>query len=714
MNNRVLKIGLMLICLSTMASATSILWVSDCWNEATPHDRGFIERLTAEGYTVARMQDPQVMTEAKRNEANGYDLVIVGRHGASGNYINTGEVALWNSITKPMINMNPYVWRSGHWKWFNATGITNPNVSDNMLVIDKTSPVFAKVTLDANDQVDVISQGIMSMLQITNAGNGKILATRAVTGGQWVWIAQWTTGTEFYAGSGQFATAPRMAFATSEAGGSGDGFYNLTEEGGKMFSNAVYLMSGATFNRFPVANAGTDFIVYVEDTIQPVGTVFDPDTETVAIEWSKLDGPGIVTFSDAAVLNPVVSFSVKGTYTLQMQANDGDNTVKDTITVYVRDHADDKMLSHWDFEGLPDPNTLVDIENGFNGDFHHIVAGSEPNVISGHMSDTAVNFNSVQYWEVPNTLTGDPNGNYNTTRTGLSVAAWAKVEGEGGGPSPSTPMLIGYNTAGWRFQINANRWNLVQSGGTQREVFSVRQVFRPAWQHVVGVFDGPNHQMKIYIDGILDTTADMPAGYTLGTGTLPLQIGNRADAERMWPGMVDDIRVYNYALSDTEILALAAGGDKAPLITAGPDQTVFYKGVPVPMDATLLIDDGVPAPLSLTWSVAQVPTGVDPASVTFTDTAAEDPGVTFPTVPGIYVLRLAATDGVYNLMDEITVSLTIPTCENVLTDGLGMAADLSGPNGTPDCYINIYDFAVIANNWLECNNPADADCFFPY
>lgn len=708
--NKTVKIGLLLICLSTMASATSILWVSDCGTETTPHDRGFIERLTAEGYTVTRMQSPQDMTTAKRDEANTYDLVIVGRHASSGNYINTGEMALWNSITAPMINMAPHLFRSSHWKWLNATGIAN--YSDNMLVLAKTDPVFNKVILDATDQVDALSQGATSMLQITNAGNGTVLATRATSGGQYVWIARWDAGKEFYSGSTQFATAPRMVFTASEAGGNGDGFYNLTDEGWKMFSNAVYQMSGATFNRLPVMNAGTDFIVYVENTVQPVGTVFDPDTENVAIEWSKLDGPGTVTFSDTTVLNPIISFSVKGTYTLQMQVNDGDNTVKDTITVYVRDHADDTMLSHWDFESLPDPNTLVDITNGFNGTFHHTVDGSEPNVVSGHMSATAVNFNAAQYWEVPTTL-GDVDPNYASTRTGLSVAVWARVEGEIAGLA--TPMLIGYDLAGWRFQINANRWNLVQTiNSVNTEVYSVRSVFRPAWQHVVGVYDGPNAQMKLYIDGVLDSTKTVTSGFLLGTGTMPLQIGNRADAVRMWPGMVDDIRVYNYALSDAEILALAAEGDKAPLITAGPDQTVFYKGTPVPMDATLLIDDGMPAPLSLTWTVAQVPTGVDLASVVFSDATAEDPGVTFPTVPGIYVLRLAATDTVYDLTDEITVSLTIPTCENVLTDGLGMAADLSGPNGTPDCYINIYDFAVIATNWLECNNPADADCTFPY
>jgi len=711
--NKTVRIGLLLVCLSTMASATSILWVSDGIEQSPANltrEAGFIDRLVAEGYTVDRLAGPRTMDTAKRDLANTYDLVIISRWADSGQYAsNATEVSLWNSITTPMINLNGYLWRNNRWKWLNGT---ESNTSANLVVVLADDPIFKNVAINENNQVDVLSQGVSTTVTTGSPGNGTLVAYRADAGTPYVWIARWDAGTEFYPGAGQTAGGPRLAFAAGESGGTGDGTYNLTEDGGKMFSNAVYQMSGATFNRIPVINAGTDFIVYVEDTIQPVGTVFDPDTETVTIEWSKLTGPGTVTFSDAAVLSPVISFGAKGTYTLQMQVNDGNNTVNDTITVYVRDHADDKMLSHWDFESLPDPNTLVDIAGDFDGIFHHL-ANAEPNLVAGHISPTAVNFMAQQYWEIPNSL-GNVDPNYASTRTGLSVAVWAKVEGEINGLA--TPMLIGYDLAGWRFQVNANRWNLVQSGTTERNVFSVRPAFRPEWQHVVGVFDGVNHQMKIYIDGILDSTADMPVGYTLGTGTLPLQIGNRADTPfaRLWPGMVDDLRVYNYALSEAEIATLAAQGDKTPLINAGPDQTVFYKGTPVQMDATRLIDDGMPAPLSLTWSVAQLPPGVDPATIIFSDINAEDPGVTFPRVPGIYVLRLSATDTVFNLVDEVTVLLTIPSCENVLADGLGMATDLSGPNGTPDCYVNIYDFAVIANHWLECNNPADADCTFPY
>ncbi|MBN1435822.1 MAG: DUF4091 domain-containing protein [Sedimentisphaerales bacterium] len=43
-------------------------------------------------------------------------------------------------------------------------------------------------------------------------------------------------------------------------------------------------------------------------------------------------------------------------------------------------------------------------------------------------------------------------------------------------------------------------------------------------------------------------------------------------------------------------------------------------------------------------------------------------------------------------------------------------ADVSGPvNGMPDCYVNLYDLAFLAGQWLWCSDPADPDCdeFWP-
>jgi beta-galactosidase len=45
-------------------------------------------------------------------------------------------------------------------------------------------------------------------------------------------------------------------------------------------------------------------------------------------------------------------------------------------------------------------------------------------------------------------------------------------------------------------------------------------------------------------------------------------------------------------------------------------------------------------------------------------------------------------------------------CSDVLACGLKLDADLSGPAGTPDCRINLYDLAVMAADWMQSDIPA--------
>jgi hypothetical protein len=132
------------------------------------------------------------------------------------------------------------------------------------------------------------------------------------------------------------------------------------------------------------------------------------------------------------------------------------------------------------------------------------------------------------------------------------------------------------------------------------------------------------------------------------------------------------------------------------------------------MDGTLLVNDGVPAPATLQWAVELVPAGVDPNLVIFSDDSIEDPTVTFPNVGGLYTLSLTADDAELPAVDYIDINLVIPTCADVLADGLGIGADLSGPEGVSDCRVDIYDFAAMASDWLRCNDPTDATCDWAY
>jgi len=91
-------------------------------------------------------------------------------------------------------------------------------------------------------------------------------------------------------------------------------------------------------NQAPVVNAGPDLVVYLPATATPNGTVTDdglPPGSTLSIQWSKLSGPGTVTFSNATSASTTASFSEAGTYVLRLTANDTEFTTGDETTITV-------------------------------------------------------------------------------------------------------------------------------------------------------------------------------------------------------------------------------------------------------------------------------------------------------------------------------------------------------------------------------------------
>jgi hypothetical protein len=78
-----------------------------------------------------------------------------------------------------------------------------------------------------------------------------------------------------------------------------------------------------------------------------------------------------------------------------------------------------------------------------------------------------------------------------------------------------------------------------------------------AWHHVVMTYDGANQ--KIYIDGVLQTTN--PATGVIRTNNSNLEIGQG------FAGKIDDVKIYNRAISQEEITA-AYGGYNAGIVVS--------------------------------------------------------------------------------------------------------------------------------------------------
>ena len=73
------------------------------------------------------------------------------------------------------------------------------------------------------------------------------------------------------------------------------------------------------------------------------------------------------------------------------------------------------------------------------------------------------------------------------------------------------------------------------------------------WHHIVMTWDG--NSLKIYLDGNLESSDSDGIGGNIAHPNLPLRIGYRADAEQpeYFNGMVDEVSIYNRALSANEI-----------------------------------------------------------------------------------------------------------------------------------------------------------------
>ena len=116
-------------------------------------------------------------------------------------------------------------------------------------------------------------------------------------------------------------------------------------------------------------------------------------------------------------------------------------------------------------------------------------------------------------------------------------------------------LLNGFSSA---IQVKINAGNIGAyswGGGT---LISTTAPSANAWHHLAYVYDGAGHQ-TLYLDGTSKT-----ATVTNQSGSASLAyLGTYGPTNEMFNGSLDEVRVYNRALSAAEIAVLAAGGATA-------------------------------------------------------------------------------------------------------------------------------------------------------
>lgn len=137
----------------------------------------------------------------------------------------------------------------------------------------------------------------------------------------------------------------------------------------------------------------------------------------------------------------------------------------------------------------------------------------------------------------------------------ITVAAWFRIASF----DKESQAIVTKGDRAWRLQKNRGTHSLLfacfglktadEWGATRGRT----KVDDDRWHHAVGVYDGT--RIALYIDGKLDGSA--PASGQIATNDESVLIGENSERpDRFWHGLIDEVRIYSYALSENEITAL--------------------------------------------------------------------------------------------------------------------------------------------------------------
>ncbi|MHC4737994.1 MAG: LamG-like jellyroll fold domain-containing protein, partial [Planctomycetota bacterium] len=162
-----------------------------------------------------------------------------------------------------------------------------------------------------------------------------------------------------------------------------------------------------------------------------------------------------------------------------------------------------------------------------------------------------------------------PNESFFDLTDSITVTAWMKASYVDW-RNFSTIIAKGRDgSGGWALQkaSRANAMSFFVGGVTGAPWDGIKAgigIFDGEWHHVAGVYDGS--ASYIYIDGGLDSNSVSCSG-SISTNDWPVYIGenskvllDEASSAREWEGHIDDVRVYNYALTQSQINDIYTGG----------------------------------------------------------------------------------------------------------------------------------------------------------
>jgi hypothetical protein len=394
-------------------------------------------------------------------------------------------------------------------------------------------------------------------------------------------------------------------------------------------SDTVVITVNGPVNQPPVVNAGPDQTITLPAGATLSGSVTDdglpnpPNAFTTA--WSVVSAPpgGTVTFTNASAPATTATFSTAGAYTLRLTANDSQLTGSDDVVIVVQPQNLPPVVN-----AGPDQTITLPATASLNGTATDDGLPNPPATLSTSWSKVSG----------PGTVTFGNAGQLATTATFSVAGSYVlRLTATDGALTTTDDVAITVNPP-------ANQAPVVNAGPDQT-------ITLPATASLSGT---------VTDDGLPNPPATVTTTWSKVSGPGTVTFGNASAKATTATFSTSGSYTLQLTASDSALSASdtivvtvnAAAVNKAPVVNAGPDQTIT-----LPATASLsgtVTDDGLPNPpaaVTTTWSKVS-----GPGTVTFGNASAKATTATFST-SGSYTLRLTASDSALSATDDIVITV---------------------------------------------------------
>jgi hypothetical protein len=335
----------------------------------------------------------------------------------------------------------------------------------------------------------------------------------------------------------------------------------------------------------------------------------DEDGHSVSLSnvaEASSDGGTIVGIGGGSYrYTPAPTFAGLDTFTYTIGDGAG-GTATGTVTVNVTAPADNALVLALGFDENMGVTTAVD---GSGRNHHGTISGAER--VSGKIGG-ALRFDGINDWVTVADAAGLD------LSSGMTLEAWVNPAGITGWHT----VMLKEGAGNMAYELYANNPDVARpaayfttSGGAIRGITGTAALQPNVWTHLATTYDGAN--MRLYVNGTLVRTVAR-AGAILSTDG-PLRIGgNEVWGGEWFAGLIDEVRIYNRALSASDIQADMNGStlpepppNNAPV--ARNDSLTTVTGSPVSFTAATLLGNDSDAngdPINITsMAVASVKGG---------------------------------------------------------------------------------------------------------